>query len=167
MAKIRIVGSEEPVDVEPGMTLLSALQRGGIPISGSCGGQATCGFCRLSVVDGKALLSPVSSKEIVHLGNVAKVVDLRLSCQATVESEGEIEVVIPPVVDVAARKREQSRRGMVERSGRRRSVPGALQESQNQGDKRDSRPQSERIEWRPSRLSQPSDEVVEEQYVRK
>jgi len=156
MAQIRIVGRDDAIDAPEGTSLYSALQRANVPISTSCGGQSTCGFCRLTVLRGKELLSPVSAKDVCHIGNVAKVVDIRLACQAMVTGDGEIEIDIPPVADIAARKREQTRRGFAERASRRRSGSGPASDSQPASGGRDPKTPGERIEWRPSKLNAPT-----------
>jgi len=150
MARIRVVGCEEVYEAPVGTNLLVALQQAKHPISTSCGGRATCGLCQLTVTRGREFLSSVNDEEIAHLGNVAKVVDIRLACQCVIVSEGEIEVDVPPVVDIAARKREQTRRGFAERANRRRSKPGSTEATPE----RASQPQRERIEWRPRKLEE-------------
>ena len=157
MARIRVVGCEESFEAPEGFSLLAALQRAKSPISTSCGGRATCGLCRLTVTAGHESLSPVTDDEIAHLGNVAKVVNIRLACQAIITGDGEIELDVPPVVDIAARKREQTRRGFAERASRRRSKPGC-----RPVEDRDSRANNipqERIEWRPRKLEEKPEEA--------
>ena len=152
MARIRVVGSDEVVTEAPiGTNLLAALQGAQHPITTSCGGRATCGLCRLTVVQGRELLRPVNDDEVGHLGNVAKVVDIRLACQSVVVADGDIELDIPPVVDVAARKREQTRRGMAERASRRNNQAGRGGKPPTDAEPR--RP-PERIEWRPRKLAE-------------
>jgi ferredoxin len=144
------------VTVAPvGTNLLAALQNANHPITTSCGGRATCGLCRLTIVAGRELLRPVNDDEVGHLGNVAKVVDIRLACQAVVIEDGDIEIDIPPVVDVAARKREQTRRGMAERASRRNNQAGRSGNPQVDAEAQGGfkRP-PERIEWRPRKLAE-------------
>lgn len=150
MARIRVVGCEQGYEAPEGTNLLVALQREEHPISTSCGGRATCGLCQLTVTRGREFLSPVNDEEIGHLGNVAKVVDIRLACQAVIIGDGEIEVDIPPVVDIVARKRAQTRRGFAERASRRRSRPGAAEAVAE----RPSQQAVARIEWRPRKLEE-------------
>ena len=159
MAKLHIIGSNEAIDANEGTNLLSALQNSQIPISTSCGGQAMCGYCRLTVVGGKTLLNSVNAKEIAHIGNVAKLVDIRLACQAVVIGDGEIELDVPPVVDVVARKRELNRKSMLDKATRRRSSPGQPPDSQPASEQREPKSQHERIEWRPSRLGGPQSDA--------
>ncbi len=151
MATLRIVGSPEPISAQIGSNLLDALIAAKHPISTSCGGRASCGLCRLTVVRGKELLSPINPKEVSHLGNVAKVIGLRLACQAVVERDGEIELNVPPVEDVAERKRLKNRRTAPA------NRPSTHANFEDQG--RNFPPAqipSERVEWRPRKLD-PSD----------
>lgn len=126
MPRVRIRGTDKSLDIPLGQDLLEACQVAGVPISTSCGGKAVCGLCRLTIVSGKENLSPLLPGEIVHLGNVAKIVGLRLACQTTFVQDGDVEVDIPEVEDIAARKREKAdryRREMRE-ARERRSNPG-------------------------------------------
>ncbi|MCL2824913.1 MAG: (2Fe-2S)-binding protein [Polyangiaceae bacterium] len=157
MARISVVGREETIDAAVDTTVLAALQAAQAPISTSCGGQGKCGFCRLTVTSGKDLLSPANAKEIGHLGNVCKLVNIRLACQATVVADGEIELDIPTVVDIAARKREQARRGLAERASRRRNPTGS-DDSPVPNDNRDPKNPAKKIEWRPSKLNPKEDD---------
>jgi len=78
------------VDVPDGWTLLEAAQAGGIHLEAPCGGQGTCGGCRVEIPDhppepseaGRRLLS---GEEIRR--------NLRLACQTRVR--GRMRVVIP------------------------------------------------------------------------
>ena len=44
---IRSGGRERMLEAAPGETLLSVLQRAGVPVSAPCGGQGRCGKCRV------------------------------------------------------------------------------------------------------------------------
>lgn len=88
----------------------------------SCGGVATCALCRVTVKQGKEHLSPVNEDEITHLGSVAKILGLRLACQAIVRGEGTVVLEVPEVEDVAAKKAEKAarlRQARAQGSGRR------------------------------------------------
>jgi 2Fe-2S ferredoxin len=104
MAQLRILQSETTLSLKQGEDLLRALQAAGHPISTSCGGRATCGLCRLVVRSGKELLTPLNSEELLHLGNVARVIGARLACQACIAGEGEISVEVPAVDPIELRK---------------------------------------------------------------
>lgn len=154
MTTIRVVGSPTAIMGEQGASLLECLMRAGYPISTSCGARAACGLCRVTVLRGAELLSPLLPSEINHLGSVAKIVGMRLACQARLIAEGEVEIEVPEVVDVVARKRDKARkqaiarassphtRGPTERTAtgpQRKSEPGVMP--------------SEQVEWRPRKLS--------------
>jgi ferredoxin len=140
---IRIEGSDRTFEGAPGEDLLEVLQSNGYPIATSCGGVASCGLCRITVVSGKEALVPIKSQEIVHLGNVAKVIGLRLACQAQLKPEenGPIELVIrvPVVEDVEQRKRAKAERSRVEWRTR---APDSTRS-----------PPRPAIEWRPNRTA--------------
>ncbi|MFO0658813.1 MAG: 2Fe-2S iron-sulfur cluster-binding protein [Polyangiaceae bacterium] len=119
MAKIRISGTQVELSAESGADLLEALQEIGYPIATSCGGRASCGLCRLTIVSGREVLSPINNEEVGHLGNVAKIIGLRLACQARIVGDGELVVEVPTVEDVEARKRQKAERIQRERAQQR------------------------------------------------
>ncbi len=111
MPKITIAGAtEKTLEASAGTSLLRALQEGGYPISTSCGGVATCALCRVTIKSGKEHLTPLVDSEINHLGTVAKIVGLRLACQAKLTGTGDVRVEVPEVEDVAARKAAKAAR---------------------------------------------------------
>ena len=65
---IRSGGRERMLEAAPGETLLSVLQRAGVPVSAPCGGQGRCGKCRVR------LLQNGESRELP-------------ACQGTVEAD--------------------------------------------------------------------------------
>ncbi len=146
MAKIRIDSSDRVFDAPEGEDLLEVLQSNGYPIATSCGGVASCGLCRLTIVRGAELLSPLKSQEVQHLGTVAKVLGLRLACQSRIVGEGEIVVRVPPVDDVEDRKRRKAERL---RASMRRDV--GPPSSRGEGTPRPV-PRA-KIEWRPRVLA--------------
>jgi uncharacterized 2Fe-2S/4Fe-4S cluster protein (DUF4445 family) len=152
-ARVRVADTERVFDAPEGEDLLEILQRNGHPIATTCGGMASCGHCRLVVVQGKEHLSPIKAEELVHLGNVAKVIGARLACQSRMcTTEGEVVLRIPDVTDVEERKRRKAERATVDRLDRHgRHPPNAT------GPKPDPRAQTTRatIEWRPARLGGP------------
>lgn len=102
---------------------LEALQGIGYPIATSCGGRASCGLCRLTIVSGREVLSPIASEEVGHLGNVAKIIGLRLACQARIIGDGEIVIEVPADQSVEARKRHKAERIQRERAQQRGRAP--------------------------------------------
>ena len=77
-----------------GETVFGVARRSGVGVTTACVGKATCGLCRVKVVDGEALLSPFNAAERKHLGNVYFINKLRLSCQAVV-GDGDVTVELP------------------------------------------------------------------------
>jgi uncharacterized 2Fe-2S/4Fe-4S cluster protein (DUF4445 family) len=79
--------------------------------------RATCGLCKVTVRLGKEHLSPICQEELNHLGSIAKIVGLRLACQARCAGDGEVHVEVPEVEDVAARKAAKAERLRQMRNG--------------------------------------------------
>ena len=164
--RLLIAQTDRAFDAPEGEDLLEILQRNGYPISTSCGGVASCGNCRLQVVEGKLLLSPVAPEEITHLGNVAKVIGTRLACQSRVcAADGELVVSVPDVTDGQERRRRKTERMRLDRrtvdgaattpgtGARAARGPGAPRgPAASQGAPRATAPHPV-IEWRPGRLA--------------
>ena len=111
MPKITITGpAERTIEAPAGTSLLRALQDASQPISTSCGGVATCALCRVTVTQGREHLTALVDTEINHLGTIAKIVGLRLACQAKLTGTGDVRVEVPEVEDVAARKAAKAAR---------------------------------------------------------
>ena len=143
-----MVGREEPIIVEEKEDFLDALQRAGVPIRTSCGGVATCGLCRLTVVDGSKNLTAFKGQEELHLGNVAPIVGLRLACQTRFACEADVRVSVPPVDDVHARKRRKIERFREAAGKSSKSASSASSEKSVTA----APPRTERlprVEWRP------------------
>jgi nitrite reductase (NADH) large subunit len=66
-------------------TLLDAVHQLLLPLGQSCDGVALCGFCRVTVVDGLANLTPASSEELKLLCSLHAGADERLACCARVK----------------------------------------------------------------------------------
>ena len=139
--RVQVEGTDRAFAANGGDDLLEVFQSNGEPIATSCGGVASCGLCRIHVVAGKQNLVPIRPQELVHLGNVAKVLGLRLACQAQILpiSSGEIIVRIPEVDDVEARKRKKAERARLDTRGARARSPSSVRQPA--------------IEWRPGRGS--------------
>jgi 2Fe-2S ferredoxin len=95
---------EARVPVADGESVFEAGRRAGVPIPTACVGKATCGLCRVKIVDGEAHLSPLNADEKKHLGNTYFISKLRLSCQARV-SGGDVVVALPDAMRAAAARR--------------------------------------------------------------
>jgi Na+-transporting NADH:ubiquinone oxidoreductase subunit F len=76
-------------DVEGGSTLLNSLNTAGIFIPSACGGQGSCGLCKLKVHKGAP---PILPTEEPHLSKDERTSDVRLCCQLKVHNDMELEI---------------------------------------------------------------------------
>jgi ferredoxin, 2Fe-2S len=84
------------VECAAGESVFEVARRAGIEVTTACVGKATCGLCRVKIVDGEAHLSTFNPAERKHLGNVYFINKLRLSCQArVVDREADVVVELP------------------------------------------------------------------------
>jgi ferredoxin len=79
--------------VPRGTTLLEAANAAGVDLRSYCGGNCSCGTCRIQVVQGARNLSRVLGLEEMVLGMDAAGQGDRLACQAQVL--GDVEVRVP------------------------------------------------------------------------
>lgn len=86
---IDINDGEETLEVEGGSTLLSSLVANKIFIPSACGGQGTCSYCKLRVLEGGGQIlpteTPFMSRQELHNNT-------RLSCQVKVKNDLKIRV---------------------------------------------------------------------------
>ena len=75
-----------------GMSLLSIARDNGIELDHFCGGQCSCGTCRVKVTNGEGNLSKPSGPEQMVLGPKHLANCGRLACQARVTGDVEVEV---------------------------------------------------------------------------
>ena len=80
-------------EVERGITLLDAAQRLDVDLSSYCGGNCSCGTCRVEIVAGERNLSNCQGMERQALGPHAARAGNRLACQTRVL--GPVTVRIP------------------------------------------------------------------------
>ncbi len=85
------INDERKLTVQGGKDLLSMLTAEKIFIPSACGGRATCGLCKLKVLEGAGPLLPT---EEPFLNREEKESNVRLSCQVKVRNDLKIE--IPP-----------------------------------------------------------------------
>jgi len=78
------------IAVQAGETLLQAAQSAGVEFQAVCGGNGTCGHCRLRIAAGK--MSPLSSEERDHFDDEAVRSGWRLACQASPQSDVTISI---------------------------------------------------------------------------
>ena len=87
------VEGSAPIEVKGGTTVLAGAVLNGIDISHYCGGMASCGTCKVSVVTGAENLLPADGREQMVLGSQSTASGDRLACQARVV--GPVTVKIP------------------------------------------------------------------------
>ena len=86
-------GSEDPIVVEMGSSILQAAQINGVELEHFCGGVCSCSTCRVEVLSGGENLSAMLQEEAHLLGEKRVGKGDRLSCQAKVK--GRVHVRIP------------------------------------------------------------------------
>ena len=82
-------GGEHDLKAAPGNTLLGVLSEGGILVPSACGGQGTCGVCKVQVVSGGGALLPTETSHVTR-GEARD--GVRLSCQVKVKQDMAIKV---------------------------------------------------------------------------
>lgn len=85
--------SNRNVRARPGETILEALIRSDVEISHSCGGNGTCGTCRIFVESGLENLPPRTEVEIEIAADRGFESNERLSCQTA--SINKLKIHIP------------------------------------------------------------------------
>lgn len=83
------INDREPITVQGGGKLLDALYANNIFIPSACGGQGTCGFCKLRVLNGGG---PVLPTETPFLTTDEINAGARLACQVKIRND--IEIVV-------------------------------------------------------------------------
>lgn len=81
------------VSCRAGATLLEAAQQNDVDIRSYCGGNCSCGTCRVEIVEGAANLSRPLPMEQLVLGMQAEQRGDRLACQAQIL--GPVKVRVP------------------------------------------------------------------------
>ena len=76
--------------VQGGAPLLTNLTDNGISVNSSCGGKATCGYCKVKVLSGGGEILPT---EEIFMSRDEKRDDMRLACQVKVKND--VEIYIP------------------------------------------------------------------------
>lgn len=95
MATITFLPSGTTIEVKPGTSVFHAADRAGVAIASQCGGKCACALCRVKVVDGEDVVSPMRWEEEGHMGNAFFITRERLSCQLQVFGDVTIEVAEP------------------------------------------------------------------------
>jgi len=76
--------------VQGGNPLLTDLTSNGIQVNSSCGGKATCGYCKVTVLSGGGEILPT---EEIFMSRKEKLNQMRLACQVKVRND--VEIFIP------------------------------------------------------------------------
>lgn len=84
----------EPIQlrVETGDTLLAIARAHQVDLASYCGGQCSCGTCRVGVQGAEGSLSPRTPNEAMVLGDAQVRAGERLACQARVQGEVTVEL---------------------------------------------------------------------------
>lgn len=88
--KVKQEDEEKQFAVQGGGYLLHALVDNGVNISASCAGKASCGYCKVRVLDGGG---PILPTEEVFMSREEKISGIRLSCQVKVKNN--IQIYVP------------------------------------------------------------------------
>ncbi len=83
-AVVRCEPSGREVVVVHDTNLMDAIHQTGLGLGQSCDGIALCGFCRVTILDGKDNLSPIESEEEKVLASMHGAENERLACCATI-----------------------------------------------------------------------------------
>jgi uncharacterized 2Fe-2S/4Fe-4S cluster protein (DUF4445 family) len=88
--KITFLPGKETVEVPAGITIKEAAVLAGIIIDSPCGGQGTCGKCKVEIISGNAPVPHAADKKFIHENELQK--GYRLSCLAKVHSDTTVTV---------------------------------------------------------------------------
>jgi NADH:ubiquinone oxidoreductase, Na(+)-translocating, F subunit len=86
--KININGKKD-LSCPAGASLLSTLAEKDIYLPSACGGQATCGMCKVRVLNGGGDLLPT---ELAHISRKEQAQNYRLACQVKVKNDMNLQV---------------------------------------------------------------------------
>ncbi len=79
--KIKFMPQNIEVDVDPAKSLLKIATENGIKIKSICGGIATCGECRVKIIEGDNSIPEPGKPELNMIGTSYYLDGRRLSCQ--------------------------------------------------------------------------------------
>lgn len=96
MPKITFQPAGVTIDVNPGTTVFGAAAMAGVAIPSQCGGKCACALCRVTVLQGEDLVSPMTWEEEGHMGNVFYLTRERLSCQLRVFGDVVVQIADEP-----------------------------------------------------------------------
>ncbi len=87
--KMLLVNEEKVIPVKEDDTILNLLTKHKIFVPSACGGKATCGFCKVRILDGGGDIKPT---EEPYLSTQEREDGVRLSCQVKVKDNVKIEI---------------------------------------------------------------------------
>lgn len=96
--------------VPEGTYLFDAALRMGIPMDDECGRRGECDACAVTIVKGKELLSDLTAAEMKVLSESQRENGMRLSCQARIEKEGELVVMVADKQKTEEEKQEEHKK---------------------------------------------------------
>ena len=89
LCSIDINDGQRRVEVTGGDTLLGSLMDEGIFIPSACGGQGTCSYCKVKILEGGGPVAP-TEEPLLTAEEIAA--DIRISCQCKVRNDLRIEI---------------------------------------------------------------------------
>ncbi|MFM2153121.1 MAG: hypothetical protein RL199_1556 [Pseudomonadota bacterium] len=107
MPNIRFLPADITVDARSDENLRDAAIRCGVHVPSTCGGVASCGLCKVKVVDGADRLNAMTQGEIGKLGNVFFITKERLACQAV--ASGDLTCEVPDEQAEKARRAQKAK----------------------------------------------------------
>jgi len=95
--RLLLPGSEVMLDVngirrmkaDTGNNVLSALSENGIFLPAACGGRGSCGQCRIKVLGGRGVLTPVEGS---HIKRIDAALGYRLACMCMLKQDLQIQI---------------------------------------------------------------------------
>jgi NADH-quinone oxidoreductase subunit E len=119
---IDVNDGEQSVSVEGGGTLLAAMLDNGIHIPNACAGKGSCGYCKVTVLDGGGGVLPT---EKPYLSRKELKSHVRLACQVKVRSDMKVKLVdfLETVKTMVTNKTYNSDLNWRFKLGRRPAVP--------------------------------------------
>lgn len=97
MPKITFLPAGVTIEVPAGTSVFAASSKAELPIPSQCGGKCACALCRVKLVEGEDLVSPIEWDEEGHMGNVFYLTRERLSCQTRVYGDVVVELEDAPI----------------------------------------------------------------------
>lgn len=79
--KIKFIPQNIEVDVDPSKSLMQIAIENGLKVKSLCGGLATCGECRVKIVEGDNSIPEPNQLELNMIGSSYYIDGRRLSCQ--------------------------------------------------------------------------------------